>query len=138
MDKMDEEQMCETDLTFIESGVLSSIRLFLEAQPHLEWDQPAANAPRRCKTTALLDYTKPIKQQKYRSSIVIEVSPNLPTTTFKSGDLIPIYPFDSGSVSDGDTSHELRYGKRLHLPAVTKQRTITVRGDRPLYLLWLD
>jgi hypothetical protein len=54
-----------------------------------------------------------------------------------SGELLPLYPCVGSSVSDGESSHALNFGKKLHLTTERGQHTIYVAGQDMLYLLWL-
>lgn len=54
-----------------------------------------------------------------------------------SGELLPLYPCVGCSISDGESSHALNFGKKLHLTADKRQHTIYIAGRSMLYLLWL-
>lgn len=61
--------------------------------------------------------------------------------TNQSGELLPIKPCNGCRVIDGDTAYELEGGKKLCLPALSKQRILQInkisRNPFPLYILWI-
>lgn len=54
-----------------------------------------------------------------------------------SGELLPLYPCVGSSITDGEISHALNFGKKLHLPADKTKHKIYVAGPRTFYAVWL-
>ncbi|KAL7928035.1 hypothetical protein V8C35DRAFT_319140 [Trichoderma chlorosporum] len=142
MDNISEDRVYYTDPTYLEDKALTSIYIWLPTNlKNLLWQNGPIGLA-RCISPALLDYTRPI-QQEYHNAMIFRMLPNSSTTTSMTGDLLPLYPFSGASVSgasDEEATYELKYGKKLHLPAKSKakQRTIHVWGTETLYFLWLS
>ncbi|KAL6896382.1 hypothetical protein GGI43DRAFT_410951 [Trichoderma evansii] len=134
MEITSKKYMYETDVTFLEDKTVSATFSWLA----LNLDVPWNDAPEKPgKSTALGKIICPLfGSGKYHTVRLHELGPGAKSVT-GSGELLPLYPCVGCSVSDGESTHALNFGKKLHLPADKRRHTIYIAGNTMLYVLWL-
>ncbi|KAL6788912.1 hypothetical protein GGI42DRAFT_337853 [Trichoderma sp. SZMC 28013] len=140
MDNADEEQIAEQVLDDLHRDVVSNISHDMW-NPKIQWERRPSNNDNvryyHCKDSTLIKLTSPIAPEYYKIIILrIESKSNrAKINLFQTGDLVPLSSSAGCSISDGERSFSLEFGKKVHLSQ--SQLSLQIQSNCPLYLLWL-
>ncbi|KAL7934435.1 hypothetical protein V8C35DRAFT_302560 [Trichoderma chlorosporum] len=147
MDNISEGHIYEDNLDTLHTIILSNSFGHIAANLNTEWEQsqweqlPSYKFTKQCKDNTLINITKPLKPQ-YFGARILQINAGV-IPLHQTGDLIPLYLSNDSNLSngcgirDGEKFHKFNFGKKLHVPAKSKELELYVEGGCTLYLLWL-
>ncbi|KAL7936786.1 hypothetical protein V8C35DRAFT_296454 [Trichoderma chlorosporum] len=140
MDHVDEEQISEQVLDDLHYAVVSNISRNM-VMPETQWEQRPSNNNNvsyyHSKDSTLMKFASPIIPEYYKIIIlrIESKSSRAKINLFQTGDLVPLSLDPGCSISDGEKSYPLEYGKKVHLSQ--RQLSLQINPNSALYLLWL-
>ncbi|PKK41596.1 hypothetical protein CI102_14217 [Trichoderma harzianum] len=136
MDNTNKEQIYVQELDDILSPVFQKISRII-TDPNIQWEQMRSKKVhmQQCLDDTLISLTTPLTQTYFNISIIKIASTQAKIRLSYSGDIIPLSECSGCDIYDGKKTHQLVFGKKLHLPQ--KQLGLFMGGECDLYLLWL-
>ncbi|KAK1252717.1 hypothetical protein MKX08_003904 [Trichoderma sp. CBMAI-0020] len=135
MENAGKKGMYETDVTYLEDKVVSAAFSWLALNLDVPWD----DAPEKPSKFAVLDkLVYPLRLSGgYYNARLCQLRPGAAEWVHGSGELLPLYPCVGCTITDGEFSHALNFGKKLHLPADKTKHKLCVAGPNKSYMVWL-